>query len=147
MGGGVSVTAISPAAEPMIESNQRGPCRQGGVFGHFGPFDRFETGFVEDTLAKRLSAAVQRHGPSYFDLKKWRVDQLMTCRKALRAPPTTADKCTGELLLYRCELGNRGGDAADAGVEVSQWEAVLPEEVLRLPDELARVDASCSDAC
>ena len=24
-------------------------------------------------------------------------------------------KCPGELLLYRCELGNRGGDAADAG--------------------------------
>jgi transposase, IS5 family len=26
-------------------------------------------------------------------------------------------------------------------LEVSLWEAVLPDEVLRLPDELARVDA------
>jgi IS5 family transposase len=30
-------------------------------------------------------------------------------------------------------------------VEVSLWEAVLPEEVLRLPDELARVDALLDD--
>jgi IS5 family transposase len=30
-------------------------------------------------------------------------------------------------------------------VEVSLWEAVLPEEVLRLPDELARVDAVLDD--
>ena len=29
--------------------------------------------------------------------------------------------------------------------EVSLWEAVLPEEVLRLPDELARVDALLDD--
>ena len=26
--------------------------------------------------------------------------------------------------------------------EVSLWEAILPDEVLRLPDEMARVDAS-----
>jgi transposase, IS5 family len=31
-------------------------------------------------------------------------------------------------------------------VEVSLWEAVLPEEVLRLPEELARVDALLDDA-
>src|SRR4051794_16526609 len=30
-------------------------------------------------------------------------------------------------------------------VEVSLWEAVLPEEVLRLPEELARVDALLDD--
>ena len=30
-------------------------------------------------------------------------------------------------------------------VEVSLWEAVLPDEVLRLPDELARVDALLDD--
>src|SRR3954464_5560826 len=30
-------------------------------------------------------------------------------------------------------------------VEVSLWEAVLPEEVLRLPEELARVDALLND--
>src|ERR671913_384460 len=30
-GGGVPVTAISPAAEPMIASNQRGRSHQGGV--------------------------------------------------------------------------------------------------------------------
>jgi IS5 family transposase len=30
-------------------------------------------------------------------------------------------------------------------VEVSLWEAVLPEDVLRLPDELARVDALLDD--
>src|SRR5215213_2484094 len=29
--------------------------------------------------------------------------------------------------------------------EVSLWEAVLPEEVLRLPEELARVDALLDD--
>ena len=30
-------------------------------------------------------------------------------------------------------------------VEVSLWEAVLPREVLRLPEELARVDALLDD--
>jgi hypothetical protein len=30
-------------------------------------------------------------------------------------------------------------------LEVSLWEAVLPEEVLRLPEELARVDALLDD--
>ncbi len=30
-------------------------------------------------------------------------------------------------------------------VEVSLWEAVLPPEVLRLPEELARVDALLDD--
>jgi IS5 family transposase len=30
-------------------------------------------------------------------------------------------------------------------VEVSLWEAVLPEEILRLPEELARVDALLDD--
>jgi transposase, IS5 family len=30
-------------------------------------------------------------------------------------------------------------------VEVSLWEAVLPDEVLRLPEELARVDALLDD--
>ena len=30
-------------------------------------------------------------------------------------------------------------------VEVSLWEAVLPPEVLRLPEELARVDALLHD--
>ena len=32
------------------------------------------------------------------------------------------------------------------GDQVSLWEAVLPEELLRLPDELARVDALLDDA-
>jgi IS5 family transposase len=40
------------------------------------------------------------------------------------------------------ELGKRGETRAAA---VSQWEAVLREEVLRLPDELARVDALLDD--
>jgi hypothetical protein len=31
--------------------------------------------------------------------------------------------------------------------EVSLWEAVLPEEVVRLPEELARVDALLGDRC
>ncbi len=31
-------------------------------------------------------------------------------------------------------------------VDVSLWEAVLPPEVLRLPDELARVDALLDDS-
>ena len=30
-------------------------------------------------------------------------------------------------------------------LEVGLWEAVLPEEVLRLPEELARVDALLDD--
>ena len=30
-------------------------------------------------------------------------------------------------------------------LEVSLWEAVLPEEVLRLPEELARVDVLLDD--
>jgi IS5 family transposase len=43
------------------------------------------------------------------------------------------------------ELGKRGQMLRTRAVEVSLWEAVLPEEVLRLPEELARVDALLDD--
>src|SRR6187397_88551 len=43
------------------------------------------------------------------------------------------------------ELGKRGQMLRTRALEVSLWEAVLPEEVLRLPDELARVDALLDD--
>src|SRR3954451_23105206 len=43
------------------------------------------------------------------------------------------------------ELGKRGQMLRTRAVEVSLWEAVLPEEVLRLPAELARVDALLDD--
>src|SRR5215217_6948939 len=43
------------------------------------------------------------------------------------------------------ELGKRGRMLRMRAVEVSLWEAVLPEEVLRLPKELARVDALLDD--
>src|SRR3954454_15171905 len=41
--------------------------------------------------------------------------------------------------------GKRGQMLRTRAVEVSLWEAVLPEEVLRLPEELARVDALLDD--
>jgi IS5 family transposase len=43
------------------------------------------------------------------------------------------------------ELEKRGRMLRTRAVEVSLWEAVLPEEVLRLPEELARVDALLDD--
>jgi len=45
------------------------------------------------------------------------------------------------------ELGERGGRRVlrTRAVDVSLWEAVLPLEVLRLPEELARVDALLDD--
>src|SRR5215212_8005270 len=43
------------------------------------------------------------------------------------------------------ELGKRGRMLRTRAVEVSLWEAVLAEEVLRLPEELARVDALLDD--
>src|SRR3954463_16761660 len=43
------------------------------------------------------------------------------------------------------ELGKRGQMLRTRALEVSLWEAVLPEEVLRLPEELARVDALLDD--
>src|SRR5215217_712846 len=43
------------------------------------------------------------------------------------------------------ELGKRGQMLRTRAVEVSLWEALLPEEVLRLPEELARVDALLDD--
>ena len=46
---------------------------------------------------------------------------------------------------YGCELGERGQMLRTRALEVSLWEAVLPEEVLRLPEELARVDALLDD--
>ena len=86
-------------------------------------------------------------GPSYFDLKKWRVDQLVTCRKAsahLPQPPLSArENCSCTAVSW----GTEAEMLRTRAVEVSRWEAVLPEEVLRLPEELARVDASCWDAC
>jgi IS5 family transposase len=42
-------------------------------------------------------------------------------------------------------LGKRGQMLRTRAVEVSLWDAVLPEEVLRLPEELARVDALLDD--
>jgi IS5 family transposase len=43
------------------------------------------------------------------------------------------------------EQGKRGQMLRTRALEVSLWEAVLPEEVLRLPEELARVDALLDD--
>src|SRR3954449_8979771 len=43
------------------------------------------------------------------------------------------------------ELGKRGQMLRTRAVEVSLWEAVLPDEVLRLPEELARGDALLDD--
>jgi IS5 family transposase len=49
------------------------------------------------------------------------------------------------MALWLGELGKRGLMLRTHAVEVSLWEAVLPEEVLRLPEELARVDALLDD--
>ena len=43
------------------------------------------------------------------------------------------------------ELGKRGQMLRTRAPEVSLWEAVLPDQVLRLPEELARVDALLDD--
>src|ERR687890_505680 len=51
----------------------------------------------------------------------------------------------GSIPGYGCELGKRGQMLRTRAAEVSSWEAVLPEEVLRLPEELARVDALLDD--
>jgi hypothetical protein len=47
----------------------------------------------------------------------------------------------GRMASYRWNQGKRGEMLRTRAPEVSLWEAVLPEEVLRLPDELARVEA------
>src|SRR5688572_3085112 len=51
----------------------------------------------------------------------------------------------GRIPGYGCELGKRGLMLRTRAPEVSLWEAVLPQEVLRLPEELARVDALLDD--
>src|SRR5215217_1505900 len=51
----------------------------------------------------------------------------------------------GRIPGYGCELGRRGLMLRTRAPEVSLWEAVLPQEVLRLPEELARVDALLDD--
>src|SRR3954464_7589691 len=51
----------------------------------------------------------------------------------------------GRMSSWGGELGKRGQMLRTRAVEVSLWEAVLPEEVLRLPEELARVDALLDD--
>src|SRR5215218_7493595 len=43
------------------------------------------------------------------------------------------------------ELGKRGEMLRTRAPEVSRWEALLPEEVRRLPEQLARVDALLDD--
>src|SRR4051812_22841394 len=63
------------------------------------------------------------------------------CRRASR------DHCRvhGRMASQGGELGKRGQMLRTRALEVSLWEAVLPEEVLRLPEELARVDALLDD--
>ena len=51
----------------------------------------------------------------------------------------------GRIPGYGCELGRRGLMLRTRAPEVSLWEAVLPDQVLRLPEELARVDALLDD--
>src|SRR5688572_16822481 len=51
----------------------------------------------------------------------------------------------GRIPGYGCELGKRGLMLRTRAPEVSLWEAVLPDQVLRLPEELARVDALLDD--
>src|SRR3954467_12005486 len=51
----------------------------------------------------------------------------------------------GRMSSWGGGLGKRGQMLRTRAVEVSLWEAVLPEEVLRLPEELARVDALLDD--
>src|SRR4051812_1024149 len=63
------------------------------------------------------------------------------CRRASR------DHCRvhGRMASQGGELGKRGQMLRTPAVEVSLWEAVLPEVVLQLPAELARVDALLDD--
>jgi len=63
----------------------------------------------------------------------------------LGAPSPFGVEWRGRMSSWIGELGKRGLMLRTRAVEVSLWEAVLPEEVLRLPEELARVDASLDD--
>src|ERR687898_3188149 len=51
----------------------------------------------------------------------------------------------GRISWHGCELGRRGLMLRTRAPEVSLWEAVLPDQVLRLPEGLARVDALLDD--
>src|SRR3954451_16421774 len=63
------------------------------------------------------------------------------CRRASR----DHGRVHGRMASQGGELGKRRQMLRTRAVEVSLWEAVLPEEVLRLPVELARVDALLDD--
>jgi transposase, IS5 family len=52
---------------------------------------------------------------------------------------------SGKLAWSGVDLEKRGRMLRTRAAEVSLWEAVLPEVVLRLPEELARVDALLDD--
>src|SRR5919106_1551037 len=62
-------------------------------------------------------------------------------------PRTSPDhgRLTGRMPPWGGELGKRGEMLRTRATEVSLWEAVLPEELRRLPEQLARVDALLDD--
>src|SRR5947209_13540695 len=63
----------------------------------------------------------------------------------IRAPPAITVGWPGEWPRSTGEEGEGGAMLRTRAPEASLWEAVLPEEVLRLSEELARVDALLDD--
>jgi hypothetical protein len=82
---------------------------------------------------------------SYFDLKS-SVPLSLWPGRMIRAPPAITVGWPGEWPRSAGEQGERGAMLRTRAPEASLWEAVLPEEVLRLSEELARVDALLDDS-